>query len=151
MSKRVFLAAPISGFPDPEEYYAYRDSILKLIARLRANSLEVFSEVERIGNTDSYDSPGQSALQDFQGIDASDIFLMLHPRKLQTSSLIELGYACAREKAIMIVGPRRAIPYLALGLPEINPHARIIESDNLDIQTINTVVSELTRLAAELG
>lgn len=126
-----FLAAPISGFSDEDIYKEYREKVLKLISFLRVNSIDVYSEVEKIGQGSTYDSPGQSVIQDFSKIIESDLFIMLHPKRLQTSTLIELGYAYALNKKIIIVGTKATLPFLALGLPEANNHTKIIES--LDI------------------
>lgn len=146
MNKTIFLATPISGFPDNEGYLLYRAKVLKLISTLRENSINVYSEIEKIIETDSYDSPAQSVIDDFQKIIEADLFLMLHPLRLQTSTLIELGYAYALHKRIIIVGAKKTLPFLALGFPEVSNNATIIES--LDIndsiaQAIINIVKEI--------
>lgn len=126
--KRIFLAAPISGFSNEEECNEYRDKILDLVQYLRENSFTVYSEVEKVTGKSDYDSPGTAVENDFKKICESDVFLLLHPRKIQTSSLIELGYAYAKKKRIVIVGPKTALPYLALGLPSVNSNILIIDA-----------------------
>lgn len=141
--KKLFLAAPISGFGNECEYQKYRKDILDLISFLRNNSIDVYSEVETISGESNYDSPGQSAIEDFKRINESHVFLLLHLRKLQTSTLIELGYAYAKGKAIIIVGTKSTLPYLALGLPSVDEHTTIIDSVNLDATTFAKILRVL--------
>lgn len=127
----IFVAAPISGFFDPKEYSEYRDSVLRFIQYLRKCSYMVYSEVERVTGEGDYDSPSNSVVNDFERIDNSDIFLLLHPKRVQTSALIELGYAFAQKKRIIIIGSRSNLPYMALGLPEVSSFVEIVESKYL--------------------
>lgn len=144
--KRIFLAAPISAFTDEDEYQEYRKKILNLICYLRENSFDVYSEVERVTDQSNYDSPEDSVEDDFRKINVFDTFLLLHPKKFQTSALIELGYAYAREKTIVIVGPTDALPYLALGLPLVSASVSIIDSCDLNVETFIRIVTALSEL-----
>ena len=51
------------------------------------------SELESVEDVGTYDSPEQSVAKDFGNINEADCFMLLHPRKMQMSSFIELGYA----------------------------------------------------------
>lgn len=144
--KKIFLAAPISGFSDENEYREYREKVLNLIMYLRKNSFDVYSEVERVIGKSNYDSPGDSVEDDFKKISDVDIFLLLHPKKSQTSALIELGYAYAKEKTIVIVGPTVALPYLAVGLPLVSKSVSVVDSCDLDVETFIRIVTVLTEL-----
>ena len=139
--KYIFLAAPISGFSNEKEYNKYRDKILCLIKYLRENLFIVYSEVERVTGESNYDSPSNSVENDFKRICESDVLLLLHPRKVQTSALIELGFAYAKMKNIIIVGPKTALPYLALGLPSVNSNVRIIDAADLTVQTFEQILA----------
>lgn len=141
--KKIFLAAPISGFVDDGEYQEYREKILELIFFLRKHSFEVYSEVECVSGKNDYDSPEQSAREDFKRISDSDIFLLLYPKKVQTSALIELGYACAKEKVIVIVSSKSILPYLALGLASACTNVSIVETLDLDKKTFSKIAIAL--------
>ena len=144
MSKTTcFLAAPISAFADEDEYKEYRVKVLKLITFLRTNLIDVYSEVEKINQNSTYDSPGQSVIEDFSKIYESDFFVMLHPKRIQTSTLMELGYAYALNKKIIIVGTKDTLPFLALGLPEINDNTIIIESLDINDSVCKAIVTFL--------
>ena len=123
MNNRVFIATPISGFYGTDEYQRFRTFILQLVSTLREDEYFVCTEVERIVDSRDYSSPQKSIEDDFDNILSSDIFLFMHPKLMQTSSLIELGFACANNKKIVIVGNEDSLPYLAKNLPETNIHA----------------------------
>lgn len=134
---KIFLATPISGLKN-HDYSAYRDVLLHLVERLK-EKYEVYSELEHISDIKCYDSPEKSVIEDFRRINEADIFLLHHPARVQSSTLIELGYACAQEKEIIIVGNKTDLPYLALGLPASPLNTIIIETLELDADTIEKI------------
>ena len=48
-----------------------------------------------------------------------------------TCSLIELGYAFALEKRIIIIGSKENLPYLAIGITDYSDNANLIDVDNI--------------------
>lgn len=56
---------------------------------------------------------------------------------MQTSTFIELGYAVAKGKniIIIIIGEKDMLPYLALGLSKYSSNIKIISSSELDANT----------------
>lgn len=140
MNKKIFISAPISGFEDKKIYLTFRDFIIHLIAVLREAGFEVCSELEQISHTDNYDSPTKSVESDFANIASSDIFLMIHPKRMQTSSLIELGFACANKKRIVIVGKEENLPYLAKGLKESPIDTKIIEVSDINKNIMSRII-----------
>ena len=142
---KIFLAAPISGFADEAEYRKNRENLLKLIDKLSVK-FQVYSEISNIGSLASYDEPGESVIKDFNEIKESDIFIMYHPMNMQTSTLIELGYAVAKEKKIIIIGNTDILPYLALGLPKYSLNIKIISSSELNQIIIRQVEKNINEL-----
>ena len=142
---KIFVAAPISSFSDKDQYKCHRNGIIEMIKALRKDNT-VFSEVERLSNLDSYDDPGASVLEDFDKISKSDIFILVHPVKMQTSTLIELGYALAHEKNIIIVSNEFCLPFLAQGLCSVNENVILIKSAEINDDTINKVSSSILSL-----
>ncbi len=134
----IFIAAPISGFSNETQYLEYRNGVLKMIEVLRKEHV-VFSEIENFAKLDSYEDPGKSALEDFNKISNSDVFILMHPTKMQTSALIELGYALAHKKNIIIVSQKKHLPFLTLGLCDVMDNVKIIETANVNDETINKV------------
>ena len=143
MTNRIFLATPISGFATQKEYLNFKESALRLISFLRVKGYEVYSEMERIDGADDYDSPAQSVDEDFANIVASEYFVLLHPAKMQTSSLIEFGYACASNKRIVAVGKRSDLPYFVIGYAEYSDRAAIVEAEQLDDDCFRRIVDAL--------
>lgn len=130
MKNKIFIAAPISAFDNEDLYSKNRQFLLQLIQKLRVQ-YEVYSEIENISNLGIYDTPGESAVDDFERIENSDIFILYHPMRVQTSSFIELGYAISKCKKIIIISKMKDLPYLAIGLPNISSNIKIIEMDDL--------------------
>lgn len=137
--KKIFLSAPISGFNSDLEYNENREILIDLIKTIRVNN-SIYSEVENINNLCNYDEPGKSAQDDFKHIKESSIFILYHPKRMQTSSLIELGYAIALEKQIIIISKKEVLPYLALGLDSVLPSCHFIELPNVKFKLIEEVV-----------
>lgn len=131
MSKiKIFLAAPISAFKDEAEYKNNRKAILHLISKLDAK-FQVYSEILNIGTLSLYDEPGESVIKDLSEISESDVFIIYHPMNMQTSTFIELGYAIAKEKKIIIIGKMDDLPFLALELSKYSSDIKIVPSSEL--------------------
>lgn len=135
---KIFFAAPISGFKDELEYRKNRDNLLNIISKLRIN-FKVYSEILHIGSLASYDEPGASVIKDFNEIKDADVFIIYHPMNMQTSTFIELGYAVAKGKNIIIIGKKNTLPYLALGLSKYSSNIKIISSSELDANTFEKI------------
>lgn len=128
---KVFFAAPISSFKNQLDYKNNRENLMNLINQL-SSKFQVYSEISSIELLASYDEPGESAKKDFNEINESDVFIVYHPMNMQTSTLIELGYAIAKEKKIIVIGKTEILPYLALGLSQYSSDIKIIPSSTLD-------------------
>ena len=142
----IFISTPISGFADKETYLKYREVVVRLIEKLR-RKYEVCSEVEQIIEWDTYDSPMKSVKEDFCSIKNNSFFILLHPARMQTCSLIEFGYACALKKKILIVGRKKDLPYLAVGYAEYSKEVNIIETDKLSDGDFERIIHAVDCLA----
>lgn len=135
---RIFLSTPISAFDVNQEYIEYRQQVLNFISVLRQRNI-VYSEIENISELNYYDNPSDALSKDLDIIDKSEMFVIHHPFRMQTSTLIELGYALALNKIIIIIGKRKDLPYLALGLPEKTANTFIIDISSLSVQTAEEI------------
>ncbi len=142
---KIFLAAPISGFQDECKYVTYRKNVLMLISLL-LDKYDVRSEIQNISEVKTYDTPEESLKKDFNEIEKSDIFLLLHPMRMQTSSLIELGYACALKKKLLIVGKKEDLPYLVHGLVRPTYNALSIYTSEINCEVITSIIDALSTL-----
>lgn len=142
---KIFLAAPISGFKDESQYKKTRESLLHLINHL-AGRFQVYSEISNISSIASCDTPEESAIKDLGKINESDIFIIYHPMSMQTSTLIELGYAVAKQKRIIIIAKPDMLPYLALGLPKYSLNIKNIPFSEINeevVRRVSLVINEL--------
>lgn len=143
--KKVFLATPMSGFQNAERYAAYRERLLELIAAL-SEHYEVYSEMQRAPTEEAFSGPETSVREDFHEIEVTDYILFLHPCRMQTSTLIELGYACALKKPAVLVGEPENLPYMALGLRRPTYNAILVDSSEISPETIDKIMAALGEL-----
>jgi hypothetical protein len=142
---KVFISTPISGFSTKKEYEEYRNTVLELISALRKECL-ICSEIEKVLGKSDYDTPAKSVEDDFRNIRDNDIFILLHPGRMQTSSLIEFGYACAYKKKIIMVASQKDLPYLAIGYAEYSVDAVIVETEKLSHKDFCRILLEIDKL-----
>ena len=142
---KIFLASPISGFQNEQKYISYRESVLTLIHAL-SQKYDVHSEIQEIQTVSLYDTPEDSVRKDFKAIDEADVFILLHPIRIQSSTLVELGYACARRKTLLLIGSKDNLPYMALGLKKPDFNAEILYSSEINQATIDEVILLLENL-----
>ena len=140
----VFLATPISTFREHDEFLKYRKSVVKLVSILRKEH-SVTCELDEIGGKVGYDSPEDSFTKDFSAIKESDCFILHYPNPLPTSALIELGFAIALEKKVIIVTPdKQQLPYLVQSIEKVGTAYSIIENRCLGKTTIRRILDILT-------
>lgn len=123
MKKNIlFIATPISGFENPKEYNIFRNKLLSAIKKLsRLEKVEkIICESQNVKTVSDYDSPYLSAQNDFRHISQSSHFILLYPQKAITGALIELGFAIALKKKILIIAPTPdVLPYMAQELDKV--------------------------------
>ena len=116
MTKTIFVSTPITGFGNIQDFLSFKEYAVSIIDMLKSLGYLVYNEFEHIESEKCFDSPSKSVDDDFMKIKKANVFILIHPRKMQTSSLIELGYACALQKKIIIIGNYDDLPFLAKGL-----------------------------------
>lgn len=140
---KIFLSTPISCYKGDKELQNYKESIYPFLSSLQKDH-EVLSEIQNINNKSDYDTPEKSISMDLKSIQECEVFILHYPLQAPTSALIELGFAIAFNKKIIIITPKASmLPYLALGIPINSPTSTIIESDCLDMSLVQTVLSRL--------
>ncbi len=112
--KEIFLSTPISSF-GPDEFQDFKTLFNALHRAIELNNPEyrVFCAAESISSLDVLDDLKYSAINDFQRIENCIAFVLFYPKQLATSALVELGYALALKKSILIITPRKeTLPFL---------------------------------------
>ena len=140
---KIFLSTPISCFNDKNELKKYKSDVTKLIKALKSNN-SVCSEIENINDESDYDNPEKSISTDLTSIKDCEIFILHYPKKIPTSALIELGFAIAFNKRIIVITPQKnMLPYLIHGISAINADSLIIESESINDWLIQKIISSL--------
>lgn len=128
MKIKLFIAAPISSFDNELDYIQLREKLLQIISRITDifNDIQITSELIQIQSLKGFESPAISAKKDFLNIKECTHFIIFYPRKIVSSALIELGYAIALDKNILIITPNKeTLPYMAQELNSIYETTRI--------------------------
>lgn len=142
---KLFIATPISSFKIKEEYIAYRKKVVQLISELRKDH-SVICELDEINSKEEYDSSVESLKKDYTAISNCDAFILHYPTPTPTSALIELGFAIALNKRIIIVTPNKTqLPYLVQELDFFGKNYFIIESNHLENVTTRRIVEILSK------
>jgi hypothetical protein len=111
----VFLSSPMAAFTEAEEYTRDRDKVMKVIEVLRRECRfeSVFYAGRDIQSMADFDPVNLSIDQDFQALVESRYFVMLYPRSIVSSVLVEAGWALALGKpCIFFVAKRGDLPFL---------------------------------------
>ncbi len=142
---RVFVATPIAGFQNDAQMAEYRKSLLPFFNLIKQYH-DVYAEIIRVKSAIDYDSPECSAKLDFQLIKECDVFVLHFPKKICTSALIELGYAIALNKKVIIVVDRlETLPFIGQGLPGVCSNVSTIFYNNLDLSCAQTLLSLISK------
>jgi len=111
----VFLAAPMAGTETEEEYAAFRQLCLEVLADLRSFSgvKTAYFVGEKLPSRSSFESFEVAAELDFEAIRKSSNFVMIYPRRMVSSVLCEAGFALAEGvPSIYFVRTEGDLPYL---------------------------------------
>lgn len=140
---KIFLATPIAGFESETQMVEYKNSLSPFFDSIRKAHI-LYAEIENINQVSDYDSPSYSVQHDFGLIDEFDVFILHYPKKMATSALIELGYAIAKQKrVIIIVDKQDTLPYLGQGLEAACDNVSIILFENLNMKCAQKILSIL--------
>lgn len=114
----VFVSAPIAGFDNDIEYAEFREKLLCLVQKIRDCEVvtELYSALSSVSSQSEYDSPQKAAIQDLGALNKATHFILFYPKRVPSSALIELGFALAQNKKILIIVNRISdLPYMAQG------------------------------------
>lgn len=129
--KEIFFSTPISSFT-PKEFSDFKVSFNALQKNIELNNPEymVFCAMDRVSSLDALDDSTYSVIGDFKHIDSCAAFILFYPRLLATSALVELGYALALQKSILIISPdKNALPFLCRQMDTVFEFVEITHID----------------------
>lgn len=129
-SYELFVSAPMAAFDTEKEFQSSRNAIFDIVRNIKktCNFNSVFyagNEIESLGDFKSED---MSVVEDYDACYRSKYFVLIYPKKIATSALIELGWAMAHKKPIIIFTKSRDdLPFLAKNADAVFSNIRIYE------------------------
>jgi hypothetical protein len=137
----IFISFPIAAMPDPikrKEINDFANNLEKELNKLGYK--KNFNASLHFTGKHDHQAPKVAAKIDFDALNKSRNFLLIYPEKLPTSALIELGYALAGNKNIIMCSDNiHTLPFLARGFNETFKNVSFIEySDTSHLLNILT-------------
>lgn len=129
----VFLAAPMAGYDNNEQYVAKRKEIMKVFKALKAYcDYKVYCAVAECETMDEFNAMDVSVTDDLSAIRESRCFVMLYPARLPSSVIFEAGYALALEKfSVYFCTRREDLPFMLRDLGEVSKNVRLHEEKTM--------------------
>lgn len=122
--KKVFVSAPMSILKE-QDYQTQRAGLLKIVDVLKTIGFsQIVCPAAEIVDTKHFEGKTKAIQKNFRNLKQSDSFVLIYSKSKATSSLVELGYAIALCKKI-VVFYRNEIPYLIEKAGENIPHIRL--------------------------
>lgn len=146
----VFLASPMAAYDSDEEYEKAYAEVVKVCEAFRSDcEFEVYSAVEKCPTKRSFEAADVSVKIDLKAIRNSQYFVMLYPRKIASSILLEAGFALAlRKNSVYFVNNRDDLPFMLREVSGVFPDVSLQEqscSSNYD-EIVNTIRINKRRL-----
>jgi pimeloyl-ACP methyl ester carboxylesterase len=137
----VFIAAPMAGYQNNEEYKNNRVEILEIITHLKekCNFNNIYYAGQNLKSADEFEAKPISLEMDVHVLKNSRYFMLVYPKEIVSSVLFEAGMALAFGiPSIYFVKNRKNLPFIMeqAGQANCNPGVRIYEcNDNNRILT----------------
>ena len=110
----IFLAVPMAAYENEDEYQAARNEVLKIISTFRElYQLRVYCAIENRPTIKSFQTASVSVKTDFKALRQSRTFVLIYPKKLHSSVILEAGFALAlRKYSVYFVSNRKDLPFM---------------------------------------
>jgi len=115
LKHEVFLSSPMAAFGNNEEYQHDRENVLRIMDAFKHECRfeSVVYAGKEINSIDDFDAADLSVSKDFQDLLESKYFVLLYPKKIASSVLVEAGWALALGKtSIYFVKNSDDLPFL---------------------------------------
>jgi len=120
----LFISCPMSSI-EGEEYEQMHSTIDAIIDSIGESGLSAYSALRKVGNTHIFDPQDIAAETDLAALASSRNFLMIYPRKVLSSCLLEAGYALVNgTHSTYFVNNDDDLPYMLRGAVESFRNAR---------------------------
>lgn len=111
----LFVSTPMAAFDSSKEFEKHRAAILDVLRGIkrRCDFDKVFYAGSEISSFEEFELADLSVAEDYNALKYSDNFMIIYPKRITTSALIELGWAMAMGKPIVVFARNRDdLPYL---------------------------------------
>lgn len=140
----IYVSAPMSSI-SPDEYKELRDFILRLEKILKkVGFTDVFCPILEKEDPNHFDGKTKAVKDNFPLLKETDSLLIIYPKRIPSSALIESGYGIALSKKMVIFyNVKEGLPYMLQNadkyIPNINAYQftsyteieQLIESDGM--------------------
>lgn len=126
----LFVSAPMAAFDTEKEFQSSRNAILDIVRGIKkyCKFKDVFYAGEEIESHKDFESEDLSVIEDYDACFRSKYYILIYPQKIATSALIELGWAMAHKKPIVIFTKKRDdLPFLVKNADSVFANLRIYE------------------------
>lgn len=137
--KSVFISAPMNSCESNDEYKTLRTHILKLkILLMKQGISEVIYPADTIETKEDFDGEVSVINSNFCKLKSVKCLIAIYPTPIPSSVLMEIGYALALSKNIIVFTKnRRALPFM---LREANTLPFIQIHEYTDLEEIKTFI-----------
>jgi hypothetical protein len=133
----LFISVPMAAFDVENEFELFHKTTLDIVHEIKKNCKfkNIFYAGQEIKSPIDFESEDSSIVEDYDACFRSKYFMLIYPQKIATSALIELGWAMAHKKPIIIfVKNRKDLPFLVKNGDSVFSNLRIYNyKTSLDI------------------
>lgn len=147
VSNQLFISTPISTFSQVE-LLQFENWCRGLETKLKDefDGLGIYCAILGLMNSSDFDNPETSVRKDLEALSSCSGFVMLYPKKVASSVLIELGYAIALKKPILIIThARNELPHLTKGLEISAERVKILEVKSIQNESLSHIVEFISK------
>jgi hypothetical protein len=146
----LFLSAPMASFGNNEQYHALQQNLNSLmpVIKEKCKLSNIFYAGENISNVNNFDNQRDALIKNYQAFTNSKYFVLLYTQKIATSSLIELGWAMAHNKPIIIFTKNREmLPFIIQNADAVFDNIKIYYYENTQYSKyILSILNENTNI-----
>lgn len=127
----IFISSPMAGYDNNQKYTDYRTLILNVrnVLVKEKNAKNVIYAGSRIETINDFEDKGLSLQMVYRYVQQCKSFILIYPEKVASSVFLEVGWAIAmRKPLVLFVRDRDDLPFLLGGAGDANlERIRIIE------------------------
>lgn len=113
--KNVFISSPMASIEDPTEYQKFQKDMKQIQNALKISCKvkNVYYPGENIEGKERFEGKKKAINNNFHKLKECEYLLVVYPKALVTSVLVEIGYAIALSKKIIVfVKNKNDLPYI---------------------------------------